>query len=56
MYDRSDSLHCCMQALTSSIDAGRLYVELKLLVNCLVSSSLYEGSFQVQGKENDEMR
>jgi hypothetical protein len=25
--------------LTSSMDAGRLYVDLKLLVNCLVSSS-----------------
>jgi hypothetical protein len=39
MYDLSVSLHCCMQTLTSSIDAGRLYVDLKLLVNCLVSSS-----------------
>jgi hypothetical protein len=24
MYDRSDSLRCCVQALTSSVDAGRL--------------------------------
>jgi hypothetical protein len=39
MYDLSVLLHCCMQTLTSSIDAGRLYVDLKLLVNCLVSSS-----------------
>jgi hypothetical protein len=39
MYDQSDSLRWCVQALTSSIDAGCLYVELKLLVNCLVSSS-----------------
>jgi hypothetical protein len=28
-----------MQALTSSMDTGRLYVDLKLLVNCFVSSS-----------------
>jgi hypothetical protein len=39
MYDLNVSLRCCMQALTSSIDAGRLYVHLKLLVNYLVSSS-----------------
>jgi hypothetical protein len=39
IYDLSVSLRCCMQALTSSIDAGRLYVDLKLLVNCFVSSS-----------------
>jgi hypothetical protein len=39
MYDRSVSLRSCMQALTSSIDVGRLYVDLKLLVNCFVSSS-----------------
>jgi hypothetical protein len=39
MYDLSVSLRCYMQALTSSIDAGRLYVDLKLLVNCFVSSS-----------------
>jgi hypothetical protein len=39
MYDRSVSLRCCMQALTSSIDVGRLYVDLKFLVNCFVSSS-----------------
>jgi hypothetical protein len=39
MYDLSVSLRCCMQALTSSIDAGRLYVDLKLLMNYLVSSS-----------------
>jgi hypothetical protein len=28
-----------MQALTSSIDVGRLYVDLKLIVNSFVSSS-----------------
>jgi hypothetical protein len=39
MYDLSVLLRCCMQALTFSIDAGRSYVDLKLLVNCLVSSS-----------------
>jgi hypothetical protein len=39
MYDLSVSLRCYTQALTSSIDAGRLYVDLKLLVNCFVSSS-----------------
>jgi hypothetical protein len=41
MYVRSDSLRCCVQALTSSIDDGHLYVDLKLLVNCLVSSSRF---------------
>jgi hypothetical protein len=39
MYDLSVSLRCCMQALTSSIDVGHLYVDLKLLVNYFVSSS-----------------
>jgi hypothetical protein len=39
MYDLSVSLRCCTQALTSSIDAGRLYVDLKLLIDCFVSSS-----------------
>jgi hypothetical protein len=39
MYDLSVSLPCCMQASTSSIDDGRLYVDLKLLMNCFVSSS-----------------
>jgi hypothetical protein len=39
MYDLSVSLRYCTQALTSSIDVGRLYVDLKLLVNCFVSSS-----------------
>jgi hypothetical protein len=39
IYDLSASLRCCTQALNSSIDAGRLYVDLKLLVNCFVSSS-----------------
>jgi hypothetical protein len=39
MYDLSVSLHCCMQALTSSIFIGRLYVDLKLLVIYFVSSS-----------------
>jgi hypothetical protein len=39
MYDLSVSLHCCMQDLTFSMGAGRLYVDLKLLVNCFVSSS-----------------
>jgi hypothetical protein len=39
IYVLNVTLHCCMQALTSSMDAGRLYVNLKLLVNCFVSSS-----------------
>jgi hypothetical protein len=39
MYDLSVSLRYCIQALTSSIDVGRLYVDLKLLVNCFVSLS-----------------
>jgi hypothetical protein len=39
MYDLSVPLCYCTQALTSSIDAGHLYVDLKLLVNCFVSSS-----------------
>jgi hypothetical protein len=39
IYDLSVSLRCYTQALTSSIDAGRMYVDLKLLVNCFVSSS-----------------
>jgi hypothetical protein len=39
IYDLSVLLRCYTQALTSFIDAGRLYVDLKLLVNCLVSSS-----------------
>jgi hypothetical protein len=39
MYDLSVSLRCCMQALTSYIDDGCLYVDLKLLVNYFVSSS-----------------
>ena len=39
MYARNVSSRCCMHALTSSIDAGRLYVDLKLPVNCFVRSS-----------------
>jgi hypothetical protein len=39
MYARSVSSRCYTHALTSSIDAGRLYVDLKLLVNCFVRSS-----------------
>jgi hypothetical protein len=39
MYARSVSSCCCTHALTSSIDAGRLYVDLKFLVNCFVRSS-----------------
>jgi hypothetical protein len=39
MYAHSVSSRCCTHALTSSIDAGRLYVDLKLLVNCFVRSS-----------------
>jgi hypothetical protein len=39
IYALNVSPRCCMQALTSSMDAGRLYVDLKLLVNCFVSSS-----------------
>jgi hypothetical protein len=39
MYALNVSPHCCTQALTSSMDVGRLYVDLKLLVNCFVSSS-----------------
>jgi hypothetical protein len=39
MYNLSVSLRCWMQALTSSIDVVRLYVDLKLLVNYFVSSS-----------------
>jgi hypothetical protein len=39
IYDLSVSLRYCTHALTSSIDVGRLYVDLKLLVNCFVSSS-----------------
>jgi hypothetical protein len=39
IYALNVSPRCCMQALTSSMDVGRLYVDLKLLVNCFVSSS-----------------
>jgi hypothetical protein len=39
MYARNVSSRCCTHALTSSIDAGHLYVDLKLLVNCFVRSS-----------------
>jgi hypothetical protein len=39
IYDLSVSLCCCTHALTSSIDVGHLYVDLKLLVNYFVSSS-----------------
>jgi hypothetical protein len=39
MYNLIVSLRCWMQALTSSIDVVRLYVDLKLLVNYFVSSS-----------------
>jgi hypothetical protein len=39
IYVLNVSPRCCTQALTSSMDAGRLYVDLKLLVNCFVSSS-----------------
>jgi hypothetical protein len=39
IYALNVSLRCCTQALTSSMDAGRLYVDLKLLMNCFVSSS-----------------
>jgi hypothetical protein len=39
IYALNVSPRCCTQALTSSMDAGRLYVDLKLLVNCFVSSS-----------------
>jgi hypothetical protein len=39
MYALRVSPRCCTHALISSIDAGRLYVDLKLLVNCFVRSS-----------------
>jgi hypothetical protein len=39
MYARKVSSRCCTHALTSSIDADRLYVDLKLLVNYFVRSS-----------------
>jgi hypothetical protein len=39
IYALNVSPRCCMQALTSSMDAGRLYVDLKLLVIYFVSSS-----------------
>jgi hypothetical protein len=39
MYARNVSSRCCTHALTSSIEAGCLYVDLKLLVNCFVRSS-----------------
>jgi hypothetical protein len=38
MYDRIDSLEFCTQALTSSIDVGRLYVDLKFLINWYANS------------------
>jgi hypothetical protein len=39
MYACSVSSRYCTHVLTSSIDAGHLYVDLKLLVNCFVGSS-----------------
>jgi hypothetical protein len=39
MYARSVLSRYYTHALTSSIDAGHLYVDLKLLINCFVRSS-----------------
>jgi hypothetical protein len=38
MYERSVSPLFCTQDFTSSIDAGRVYVDRKLSVNCFSSS------------------
>jgi hypothetical protein len=38
MYERNASLFLCMQDLTSSIDAGRLYVDRKFLINWFSNS------------------
>jgi hypothetical protein len=40
MYERSVSPLFCTQAFTSSIDAGCVYVDRKLFVNCFSSSPL----------------
>jgi hypothetical protein len=40
IYALNVSPRCYTQSLTSSMDAGCLYVDLKLLVNCFVSSSV----------------
>jgi hypothetical protein len=38
MYERNASPFLCMQDLTSSIDAGRLYVDRKFIINWFSNS------------------